>query len=97
MIENSTIQLAKVPIGGKEGIVWRRLHEEREDTCEAMLASSESGAQANHDLLQARLKKIDDALDRLMSGTYGSCLKCGRSIIAATRDTDPVETHCLIV
>lgn len=69
MTENSTIQLAKVPIGGKEGIVWRRLHEEREDTCEAMLASSESGAQANHDLLQARLKKIDDALDRLMSTT----------------------------
>jgi len=62
----STIQLAEVPIGGKSGAVWNRLHGEREDICEALLKRSEP---ASKELLQARLRTIDDALDRLMSGS----------------------------
>jgi len=60
------IPLAEVPIGGKDGFVWNRLHEEREDICEALSADRE----AERELLQSRLRKVDDALDRLMSGSY---------------------------
>jgi len=68
MTENRTIHLVDIPIGGREGLVWNRLHSEREDICEAMLKRSDSTSPAHQELLQARLRTIDDALDRLMSG-----------------------------
>lgn len=68
MSENRTIRLAEIPIGGTGGLVWNRLHGEREDLCEALL---KEGSETNRDLLHARLKNVDDALDRLMSGFYG--------------------------
>ena len=37
MSENRTIHLVEIPIGGKGGFVWNRLHGEREDICEALL------------------------------------------------------------
>ena len=52
-------------VGGKDGAVWNSLHAEREDICEALLAPSQ--AHQRYELLQARLRSIDDALDRLMS------------------------------
>ena len=66
MTESRTIQLAAIPIGGNGGAVWNRLHGEREDICEALLKRCEP---ASKELLQSRLRKIDDALDRLMSGS----------------------------
>jgi hypothetical protein len=68
MSENRTIRLAEIPIGGSGGLVWNRLHCEREDLCEAMLKET---SENNRDMLQARLRNVDDALDRLMSGFYG--------------------------
>lgn len=47
------------------------------------------------DLLQARLRKVDDALDRLMSGTYGECSKCGKWIEDTKLDFDPAIAYCL--
>ena len=47
------------------------------------------------ELLQARLRKIDDALDRLMSGSYGHCSKCGRWIEHTTLDFDPAVAFCI--
>ena len=64
--ENRTIQLAQIPLGGTSGAAWNRLHGEREDICEALLKRCEP---ASKELLQARLRTIDDALDRLMSGS----------------------------
>ena len=46
-------------------------------------------------LLQARLRKIDDALDRLMSGSYGNCCKCGRWIEDTKLDFDPAVAFCI--
>src|SRR5689334_13946267 len=65
MTDNRTIPLTEIPIGGKGGAFWNRLHGEREDICEALLKRSESASQAHqhHELLQARLRSIDDALD----------------------------------
>lgn len=67
MNESRTIKLVEIPIGGKGGFIWNRLHGEREDICEALLHDNPDDRK---ELLQARLRKLDDALDRLMS--YGS-------------------------
>lgn len=67
MNDNNTIRLAEVPLGGNGGAVWNRLHAEREEICEALLKFSEPAQERQHqELLQARLRSIDDALDRLM-------------------------------
>jgi hypothetical protein len=66
MREERTIHLAEIPIGGKDGFVWNRLHGEREDLCEALVKEE---TEVKRHLLQARLRSIDDALDRLMSGS----------------------------
>ena len=71
MMENRIIRLAEIPIGGKDGAIWNRLHGEREDICEALLKRPAPASDAQ-ELLQARLRSIDDALDRLMSGSYDS-------------------------
>ena len=67
MNENHTINLVEIPIGGKSGFLWNRLHGEREDICEALLKDSEETAKERREALQARLRKVDDELDRLMS------------------------------
>ncbi len=90
MSENRTIHLIEIPIGGKGGYTWNRLHSEREDICEALLKDDE-----RKESLQARLRKIDDALDRLMSGSYGICSSCGRSIDDRRLDIDPALELCI--
>lgn len=95
------------------GIVWNRLHSEREEICEALLKEpvagfgSEAATQRlskdyaartsnwHKELLQARLRKIDDALDRLMSGSYGNCSKCGKWIEDTKLEFDPAVAFCL--
>jgi len=69
MIENRTIQLAAIPLGGDDGFAWHRLHGEREEICEELLEQSEPTFEAHQRqrVLQDRLRRIDDALDRLMS------------------------------
>lgn len=66
MREERTIRLAEIPIGGNDGYVWNRLHGEREELCERLV--KEQTENKRH-VLQARLRRIDDALDRLMSGS----------------------------
>jgi hypothetical protein len=68
MREEHTIHLVEIPIGGKDGFTWNRLHGEREEICEALVKEETEG---KRHLLQARLRRIDDALDRLMSGSFG--------------------------
>lgn len=92
MSENRTIHLIEIPIGGRGGFTWNRLHGEREDICEAL---SKDGSDERNQLLQARLRKVDDALDRLMSGSYGICSKCGGSIDDTRLDVDPALELCL--
>ena len=56
----------------------------------------EVGRAANwhRELLQIRLSKIDDALDRLMSGSYGNCVQCGRWIEDPKLEFDPAVAFC---
>jgi hypothetical protein len=64
-----------------------------------MLGLSEDEAKRaakwHRELLQARLRKIDDALDRLMAGSYGNCCKCGRWIEDTKLDFDPAVAFCI--
>jgi len=62
----TTIRLAEIPLGGHDGFAWNHLHSEREDICEALL---QDAPRERKDLLEARLRKVDDALDRLMSSS----------------------------
>jgi len=91
MQEERTIHLVEIPIGGREGFVWNRLHGEREELCEAIV--KEETDRKRH-ILQARLRRIDDALDRLMSGSYGHCSKCGSAIDEAKLEIDPAVALC---
>jgi len=95
MSDNRTIQLAEIPIGGKGGFIWNRLHGEREEICETLIGISGPNSTVYLELLQARLRKLDDALDRLMSGSYGNCSKCGQAIDETRLDIDPALALCL--
>ena len=110
MSASSNINLSEVSLGGNAGTVWNLLHSEREDICEALIKDSLSFAEEGSDvptasradrtanwhreLLQARLRKIDEALDRLMSGSYGNCCKCGNWIENQKLDFDPATAFC---
>ena len=91
MREERTIHIAEIPFGGKDGFAWNRLHGQREDICEALLKEETDN---RREILQTRLRKIDDALDRLMSGSYGHCSKCGHVIEETKLELDPAVALC---
>jgi DksA/TraR C4-type zinc finger protein len=95
MSDNRTIHLVEIPIGGSGGSVWNRLHGEREDTCETLARISGPDSDIYRELLHARLRKLDAALDRLMSGSYGNCSQCGLAINETRLDVDPATSLCL--
>ena len=45
--------------------------------------------------LEARLREIVDAQDRLLDGTYGKCVECGEQIAAGRLMADPAAQLCL--
>lgn len=45
--------------------------------------------------LEARLREIVDAQDRLLDGTYGKCVDCGEQIAARRLMADPASPLCL--
>jgi RNA polymerase-binding transcription factor DksA len=64
-------------------------------TRETVSGAETSSAAWHRLLLQNRLRKLDDALDRLLTGTYGNCAKCGRWIEDTKLDFDPAISFCL--
>jgi RNA polymerase-binding transcription factor DksA len=111
MSTNLNILAIENPLDRNSGLVWNRLHSEREDICEALLKgcafeghagtqpmSNEDAMHAanwHRELLQARLRKTDDALDRLMAGSYGNCSKCGKWIEDTKLEFDPSLEFCI--
>jgi RNA polymerase-binding transcription factor DksA len=47
------------------------------------------------ELLSARLRQLDDALDRVMNGSYGNCSCCGRWIEDTRLAADPAVPFCI--
>ncbi|HEU4794323.1 MAG TPA: TraR/DksA family transcriptional regulator, partial [Pyrinomonadaceae bacterium] len=45
--------------------------------------------------LEARLREITDAQDRLLDGTYGKCVDCGDQISVGRLTADPAAYLCL--
>ena len=45
--------------------------------------------------LEARLREINDAQDRLFDGHYGKCVECGEQISSARLAADPAVSLCL--
>ena len=94
------------------GVVWHKLISERANICEELLKDSApvgessalesmsndamSTANWHRELLQSRLRKLDEALDRLMSGSYGECSRCGKWIEDTKLEFDPAMAFCLI-
>ena len=83
------------------GSVWHQLRGEREDICQLLLQNARSLAidtpvhrQKRDRYLQARLRLIDEALDRLMTGTYGDCAICARWIEDTKLHVDPAFPFC---
>ena len=99
IVTSTTTPIELTSVAG--GFIWNRLHSEREDICESLLKSNPVSAETGRDdawhrqLLQARLRKVDDALDRLMAGSYGSCSKCGRWIEDTKLHFDPAIAFCV--
>ena len=46
-------------------------------------------------MLEARLARIQAALDRIDGGTYGKCLVCGRDIAPERLDALPDTPYCV--
>ncbi len=44
---------------------------------------------------RARLKEVDEALDRIESGTYGVCEECGGPISLKRLEVRPVAKYCV--
>ena len=40
------------------------------------------------------LDGVDQALERLSKGSYGTCATCGSAILAADLEGDPTRRHC---
>ena len=47
------------------------------------------------ELLEARLRDLNDALDRLMDGGYGRCTECGEEIDGKRLVVDPAAPLCI--
>lgn len=70
MHQNQTTPLVEIPLGGHNGLAWNQLHDEREDICRRLLQDSGPRFDENKQMLQARLRKVDDELDRLMAKAH---------------------------
>jgi RNA polymerase-binding transcription factor DksA len=62
---------------------------------EPSAASTREMEWRRRELLQARLRQIDDALDRLISGSYGHCSDCGKPIEERRLAADSAVANCL--
>jgi len=107
MSASQSIPLGQYPVREKGGLVWNRLHSEREDICEALVReptlnalvepdrNATNAAAWHRELLQGRLKKVDKAMDRLNDGSYGSCVVCERWVQDSKLQFDPAVAYCI--
>lgn len=100
---NTSAQILPLGDAAKSGgSIWYQLHSEREEICAALIREpwpshefrTVVGDSRDASKLKQRLRLINDALDRLMAGSYGSCIKCGRVIEDAKLDSDPAIAFC---
>lgn len=100
---STSLQVSSLQEGPQsDGRIWYQLHSEKEEICEALLQKcwpsdqyrGVLGENRSVDQLQARLRLVVDALDRLMAGSYGNCVTCRRRIKDNKLNADPVLPYC---
>lgn len=72
--------------------------EEVRPTGEHEALTPDEGVEADIFLAAAegtRLRDVDAALERIKTGTYGKCERCGRTIPAARLQALPSSVHCV--
>ena len=90
---------------GNWGADWNQIHSEREDLCEKLVYNTIKDhpriimpEEMDHlqvtEKLQSRLRLLDDALDRLVAGSYGHCSNCGQPIGLERLHVDPTIARC---
>jgi hypothetical protein len=101
--------VTEVPNIAAQSLVANRLLSERQEIWDTLielrpvsrvqeLSGSPEALRAvawRRELLEDRLRKIDEALDRLMTGSYGSCATCGRWIQDTKLEIDPAAAYCI--
>ncbi len=81
-------------------LLWYQLHEEREALCESMLHTDLDSIappktqQSRLELMQSRLTRIDNALDRISSGSIEYCATCGRRLEDERLDRGAANSEC---
>lgn len=50
---------------------------------------------AESNLFQERIAEIDQALDAIADGSYGTCARCGQPIAPARLEANPMARYCL--
>jgi RNA polymerase-binding transcription factor DksA len=103
-LSNTPTYRRPIPDGA---VIWHRLHAEREEICAALLKTRSNvdeieAEESDRDvefkrreLLQARLRQLDDALDRVISGAYGHCSDCNKEIDEPRLTVDPAAAFCI--
>ena len=51
---------------------------------------------ARRRFLERKVEEVNEALARIVDGTYGACLVCGMAIPIATLTAEPAASHCEI-
>jgi DnaK suppressor protein len=63
------------------------------DQAEACQLSDTDIALLNHELME--LRAVDEALERVRAGSYGTCVQCGAAIAAARLRAEPSAQMCV--
>jgi DnaK suppressor protein len=61
----------------------------------ATIGFERAQAQASVDAALTRVAELDAALDRMVAGTYGLCVSCGRPIGPERLEARPATTTCI--
>lgn len=92
------------PLVRLNGEIWQRLQDEKLEVSESLLnegklftAAFEEAQEIewrHRERLEARLRQLADAQDRLMEGRYGRCVDCREFISARRLTADPAAALC---
>ena len=63
--------------------------------CEPWDDADEELQRRHRDILETRLRELNDAQDRLIDGGYGLCADCGRTISVKRLQADPAASLCI--
>ena len=109
MVNNATLTgtvetVSEPPLVSLSGEIWQKLQDEKLEVSESLLqegklftAASDEAEEIewrHRERLEARLRQLADAQDRLMEGRYGRCVDCGEFITARRLAADPAAALC---